>query len=221
VTAFVLLGLTIDLGSVGRDWAWLAGLLLAALLAFAIRPLVAGLLLLPVRLRRAERLFTLWAGLKGAVPILLGAEIVGSGTTGAGRAYSVIFVAVAFSVVAQGSTVPALARRLKIPMTVDEVEPWTIGLRLRQKPEGVHRLRVRAGSSADKTAIGDLQLPADAWVSLVIRGGELVPVQASTALKAGDEALMLASDDQAGELAALFMQPDDNPDGESGGGPRA
>lgn len=206
LTAFVLLGLTINLTSVGRDWAWLTGLLLAALLAFAIRPLLVGLLLLPVRLRPAERLFTLWAGLKGAVPILLGTAIAHSGTAGSGRLYSVIFVVVAFSVVAQGSTVPAVARRLKIPMTVAEVEPWSIGLRLRHEPEGVHRLRVRPGSGADETAIGDLELPGDAWVSLVIRGGQLVPVQASTTLQAGDEALLLASDGQAGELASLFTQ---------------
>ena len=208
LTAFVMLGLTIDLGSVGRDWAWLTGLLLAALLAFVIRPLLAGLLLWPVRLRPAERLFTLWAGLKGAVPILLGTAIVHSGAAGAGRAYAVIFVVVAFSVVAQGSTVPAVARRLKIPMTAAEVEPWSIGLPLRQEPEGVHRLRVQPGSGADDTAIGDLDLPEDAWVSLVIRGGRLIPVQASTTLNAGDEALVLASDDQAGDLTALFASRD-------------
>ena len=118
---------------------------------------------------------------------------------------------------AQGGTVPAVARHLKIRMTVDEVEPWTIGLRLQQEPEGVHRLHVRAGSRADETAIGDLELPEDAWVSLVIRGGQLVPVQASTALQAGDEALVLASDDQAGELASLFTQPR-APSGHDGAG---
>jgi cell volume regulation protein A len=136
---------------------------------------------------------------------------VHSAITGAGRAYSVIFVAVAFSVMAQGSTVPAVARRLKIPMTVAEVDPWTIRLRLQQEPEGVHRLRVRAGSGADETAIGDLELPQDAWVSLVIRGGQLVPLQASTTLQAGDEALVLAGDEQAGELAQLFTQPHSSP----------
>ena len=174
------------------------------MLAFLIRPLLIGLLLWPVRLRPAERLFTLWAGLKGAVPILLGTAIVHSGAAGAGRAYAVIFVVVAFSVVAQGSTVPAVARQLKIPMTAAEVEPWSIGLRLRHEPEGVHRLSVQPGSGADNTAIGDLDLPEDAWVSLVIRGGQLVPVQASTTLHAGDETLVLADDDQDGDLAALF-----------------
>lgn len=206
LVAFVMLGLTINLGSVGLDWAWLTGLLLAALLAFAIRPVLVGLLLWPVRLRAGERVFTLWAGLKGAVPILLGTAIVHSRIAGASRIYTIIFVAVAFSVLIQGSTVPAVAHRLKIPTTIAEVEPWSIGLRLRKEPQGVHRLRVRPGSSADDAAIGDLELPQDAWVSLVIRGGELVPVQASTTLREGDEALVLADDGQADELAALFTE---------------
>jgi potassium/hydrogen antiporter len=68
----------------------------------------------------------------------------------------------------------------------------------------VHRLHVQPGSGADDTAIGDLDLPQDAWVSLVIRGGRLVPVRASTTLHAGDEALVLAGSDQKGDLAALF-----------------
>jgi potassium/hydrogen antiporter len=206
LVAFVMLGLTIQLSSVGLDWAWLTGLLLAALLALVIRPLLVGLLLWPVQLRRAERLFALWAGLKGAVPILLGTAIVHSGTAGAGRVYSVIFVVVAFSVVVQGGTVRAVALRLAIPMTAAEVEPWSVGLRLRERPEGVHRLHVRSGSAADETAVGHLELPEDAWVSPVIRRGRLIPVQASTTLRAGDEVLVLASDDQTAGLAAVFRQ---------------
>jgi NhaP-type Na+/H+ and K+/H+ antiporter len=48
------------------------------------------------------------------VPILLGTAIVHSGTVGAWRAYAVVVVA--FSVVVQGGTVPAAARRLRIPI---------------------------------------------------------------------------------------------------------
>jgi cell volume regulation protein A len=83
---------------------------LAALLALVIRLVLAGLLLWPVRLRRREPLFVMWAGLKGAVPILLGATIVHSGLPGSGRAFAVIFVVVAFSLVVQGGTVPTAAR---------------------------------------------------------------------------------------------------------------
>lgn len=59
-------------------------------------------------------------GMKGAVPLLLGTFIVGPGIAGASRAYEIIFVVVAFSVVVQGGFVPALAHRLNVPLrTID------------------------------------------------------------------------------------------------------
>ncbi|HEY0717239.1 MAG TPA: cation:proton antiporter, partial [Streptosporangiaceae bacterium] len=106
VVAFILLGLTVRLRDLPGGHAWSTGLLLAVLLAFVIRPLFVGLLTLPVRLSRGERLFVLWTGLKGAVPVLLGTFIVQSGVGGAHAAYEIIFVVVAFSVVVQGGFVP-------------------------------------------------------------------------------------------------------------------
>ena len=79
IVAFTLLGLTVQLHSLARHWVWLAGLVLAVLLALVIRPLLVGVLLWPVRLHRGERLGVLSAGLKGAVLILLGAFIVEAG----------------------------------------------------------------------------------------------------------------------------------------------
>lgn len=116
IVAFVALGLSIDLGDVGRENAWFIGLVLAVLLAFVIRPLLGGLVLWPVRLGRGERLFVLWAGLKGAVPILLGLFIVAAGADKASQMYAVIFVVVLFSVVVQGGLVPSVAARLGVPM---------------------------------------------------------------------------------------------------------
>ena len=72
IVAFVVLGLTIDLNVLARMDVWLPGLILGIALAIVIRPLVVGLCLLPAQLDRGERLFVLFAGLKGAVPILLG-----------------------------------------------------------------------------------------------------------------------------------------------------
>jgi potassium/hydrogen antiporter len=118
-----MLGLTIRPYALPREGVWLIGLALAAWLAFVIRPLLVGALLWPVRLRLNERLFVLWSGLKGAVPILLGAFIVQAGVKGAPRIYEIIFVVVAFSVIVQGGGVAALAPRLKIPLRTIEPEP--------------------------------------------------------------------------------------------------
>jgi cell volume regulation protein A len=115
IAVFVALGLTIELTSLPAR-TWLDGLVLAVAVAFVARPVVVGLLLLPARLRRGERLFVMWSGLKGAVPIFLAAFAILEGVDGAARIYDIVFVVVLFSVAVQGSTVPLAARRCGVPM---------------------------------------------------------------------------------------------------------
>jgi cell volume regulation protein A len=206
IVAFSVLGLSVSLRSVWTERAWLIGLALAALLAFLVRPVLVGLLLLPVRLHRGERLFVLWAGLKGAVPILLGTFVLTSGKPDGGRIYAIIFVVVAFSVLVQGSLVPSVARWCGVPMRTVEPEPWALGMRFRSEPEGLQRYQVAKGSPADGIAIRDLPLSEDRWISLVARDGRLLPVRGETVLRSGDEVLVLG--DPAQGLDALFNRPD-------------
>ncbi|HEU5279036.1 MAG TPA: cation:proton antiporter [Gaiellaceae bacterium] len=116
IVVFVALGLTVDLTALGENRRWLDGLVLAAVLAFLARPLAVGPLLVPARLTLNERLFVMWSGLKGAVPILLASFAVLGGVEDANRIYGIVFVVVAFSVALQGATIPWAAARLRIPM---------------------------------------------------------------------------------------------------------
>ncbi len=115
---------------------------------------------------------------------------------------------VVVSVVVQGSLVPTVARLLGVPMRDVEPEPWSLGVRLRDEPNGVHRLTVAPGSAADGTRIADLSvLPEGAWVSFVVRAGRLVPVSAETLLEARDEALVLGDSSLDADLRAVFEDP--------------
>jgi cell volume regulation protein A len=116
IVVFVALGLTINNVSLGDRSVWLDALLLAALLAFVARPLVVAPLLWPTKLRLGERLFVMWSGLKGAVPILLAAFALLEHVDGAERIYGIVFVLVTFSVLVQGATIPFVAARFRIPM---------------------------------------------------------------------------------------------------------
>lgn len=116
IVVFVALGLTIDLGALGDNHRWLDGLILAVVLALVARPLAVGPLLLPTRLTNGERLFVMWSGLKGAVPILLASFAVLGNVANAERIYGIVFVVVAFSVILQGATIPYAAQRLGIEM---------------------------------------------------------------------------------------------------------
>lgn len=110
VAAFVVLGLSVSLHSVFSHGHVLTGLGITVLLVLVVRPVLCGLLLWPVGLNPGERVFVLWAGLKGAVPILLGTLALTNGASGAGRIYDVVFVVVTASVIVQGGLVPAVAR---------------------------------------------------------------------------------------------------------------
>jgi cell volume regulation protein A len=95
--------------------------LLGLALAVVARPLTVALTLVRTALSRPERAFIAWSGLKGAVPILLAAFAIIEGVHGADRVYGLVFVAVLFSVLGQGTLVPWVGARLGIPMQ-DPVE---------------------------------------------------------------------------------------------------
>ena len=119
IVAFVVLGLTVDLEVLTHRDVWLPGLVLVVLLTLVIRPVVVGLLLVPVSLTRGERAFVLLAGLKGAVPILLGSFLLAAHVANAPRLYGMVVVVVVLSVVVQGGLVPTAVRRLRLPLRTD------------------------------------------------------------------------------------------------------
>jgi cell volume regulation protein A len=204
VAVFVALGLTIDVTELVDEGNWLDGLLLAILLALIARPVAVGLLLLPVRLRMGERLFVMWSGLKGAVPILLAAFAVLAGADDADRIYQIVFVVVLFSVVVQGSTIGVAARRLGVPMRYREAEPWDLSIRLRNEPRNLYRFIVADGARAAGIEIRELRLGESAWIALVIREGEAQQARGSAVVQPGDELLVLADEHDAKVLRRYF-----------------
>ena len=115
-TMFLLLGLTISFDAFDNSIA--IELATFALLTFLVRPVFTHLLLAPLRLPRADRWFIAWGGLRGAVPILLGFFVLVDDVPDDGLIYTVVFVAVALSMLVQGVTLPAVGRRLGV---LDEV----------------------------------------------------------------------------------------------------
>ncbi|ORV61576.1 hypothetical protein AWC03_09575 [Mycobacterium europaeum] len=208
IVAFVVLGLTVDLNVLTHPDVWIPGLALGAGLTVLIRPLAVSACLLGVQLERNERLFILFAGLKGAVPILLGELLRAAHVPNAERLYGIVVVVVIFSVLVQGSSVPGVANLLRLPMRTVETQPWEIGVRLADEPEGVHRLSVAKGSAAEGCTVEGLSdRVGDIWVSIVVRTTGLVPVRGNTELEAGDEVVVLAEPELHDTLVELFGPP--------------
>lgn len=202
IVAFVVLGLSLPITDALGHGRGVVAVGIGLVLILLIRPILGGLVLWPVRLRGGERAFVLWSGLKGVVPILLGTYILAEGAAGAEHLYGVIFVVVLISVAVQGGLVPTFARISNVPLRVVEPEPWSMGMRFRERPEGLHRYVVEAGSPAAGSQLRDLPIGEDLWVSVVGREGHMLQVRGDTTLEVGDEVLAITGDEPA--TARLF-----------------
>ena len=212
IVAFLVLGLTVDVEELTHPDVWIPGLILGIVVAFVIRPVLVGLCLIPARLRRNERGFILFAGLKGAVPILLASYLLAANVEQSARLYGIVLIVVAFSVIVQAGLVPTVARLLHLPMRTVNTEPWALGVRLRDEPQGVDRFTVSAGSPADGRTIEELaDLPGDLWVSFVIRDQQLLTVRPDTTLLAGDDVLIIAEPSEHPQLTTIFAAPSTSP----------
>jgi cell volume regulation protein A len=193
IAAFVALGLTISLGDVGSTGVWADGLALALVLAFVIRPLAIGTLLLPARLTWGERAFIAWGGLKGAVPILLGALAILAEVDDASRLYGIVFVVVLFSVVVQGASIPYAARKLRIQFR-----------RIHHDLAEVLEFVVREDAYAAGRRVEDLPLGERAWIGVLIRNLRPQAISDDVVLEEGDRVHVYCQPDDAPALRRIF-----------------
>lgn len=193
IAAFIALGLTVSIGNLDTRSVWEDGLVLALILAFVARPLAILPLLVPVRLRRGERIFIAWGGLKGAVPILLGALVVLAGLEGANDLYGIVFIVVLFSVIVQGSSVPYAARRLHVPFR-----------RVHHDLAEVLEFVVGDDAYAKGRRIGDLPLSERAWVGVLIRDRRPQRLDDRVVLEAGDRLHVYSQPEDAPALRRIF-----------------
>jgi cell volume regulation protein A len=107
----------------------------------------------------------------------------------------VVFFVVLLSVLVQGTTIPAAARRLGLATKVTAEDSYTFDAVI-DGDEG-HRLReltLSEGAPAVGRSVVNLGLPAGVLVVLVYRAGQIVVPQGGTVLEAGDRVLLLAED---------------------------
>ena len=129
IVAFLVLGLTVDLTVVARPDVWIPGLVLGLGLAWLSGPSPPACASCRRTCAPNELAFILFAGLKGAVPILLGETLRAAHVPDAERLYGIVVVVVTSSVLAQGSLVPAVVHLLKLPSrtTASSRGPWASG----------------------------------------------------------------------------------------------
>ncbi|HUK68707.1 MAG TPA: potassium/proton antiporter [Streptosporangiaceae bacterium] len=117
---FVMLGL---LASPARlPWQVLPALAIACVLMVIARPVAVLVSTVPLRVPWRQQAFLSWAGLRGAVPIVLSTIPMNAAVPGATRLFDLVFIVVTVNVGVQGPTLAGVARRLKLTAPAEPID---------------------------------------------------------------------------------------------------
>ncbi|MEW2136790.1 potassium/proton antiporter [Streptomyces sp. NPDC005409] len=190
---FVLLGLLVTPHELVRDF-WPA-VVIGLVLTMVARPLEVLVSLLPFRVPWQEQALMSWAGLRGAVPIILATIPMVSGIEGSDRVFNIVFVLVVVYTLVQGPTLPWVARKLKLGDTQESASDLGIESAPLEKLRG-HLLSfaIPPASRMHGVEVSELRLPPGASVTLVVRDAKSFVPSPSTVLRRGDELLVVATD---------------------------
>ncbi|OHB53472.1 MAG: hypothetical protein A2Y12_12660 [Planctomycetes bacterium GWF2_42_9] len=203
---FALMGLLIY----PKQWStlWMDGIILFLVLTFIARPAAVWLGTLGMQIRWKNKLFMMWAGLRGAVPIVLATYPATAGLEIGQDIFNLVFFAVLLSVLLQGSTLGLIAKLL--------------GLAKVQRPKPLYNLELITMAHSDLDlivvdlpgpkntlgpAISDLQLPHGSVITLITRGSEVVVPKGSTHLHGWDQVTILAHVKDEESVRRALLEP--------------
>jgi potassium/hydrogen antiporter len=200
---FLTLGLLVFPSELG-DVAW-KGTLLALVVVFLARPLATIASTLGSGFEPREKALLGWAGLRGAVPVVLAIFPVIDEVTGSEEFFNIVFFAVLLSTLLQGTTIEPVARWLGVTSDEPQRPPSVLEIgAVRELGADVVEHVIRPGDAAAGARLRDLGLPRDALVSLIIRGNEALLPRGSERLEPGDRMLVLVRREVKQELPALI-----------------
>ncbi|TCO56655.1 potassium/proton antiporter [Actinocrispum wychmicini] len=169
------------------------GLVAGAVLLLLARPLSVVLAALPFRVPWREQVFLSWAGLRGAVPIVLAMIPVSAGLPGAKPLVDAVFVLVIVLTLVQGGTLKLLARMLGLNQGATSEEMQVDAAPLDELGADLIQVKIPEGSKLHGVYLTELRLPPGATVSLVTRDGAAFTPQPSTRLQEHDHILVVAT----------------------------
>jgi potassium/hydrogen antiporter len=187
---FVMLGLLVSPASIGSTQI-LQALIAGFLLTVVARPLSVWACTVWTRTRLPDMAFMSWAGLRGAVPIVLATIPLSEGVSGAPQLFHVVFVLVVIDTVVTGPTLPWVAKHLGVTVagTVRDIEIEAAPLE--RIAADLLQIKITKRSRMSGVEVAELRLPGGASVSLVVRDGVVLVPDGRTVLRKGDEVLVV------------------------------
>jgi cell volume regulation protein A len=203
ITMFLALGLLVFPSKL--DDVWFEGTVLALVLVFIARPLTAALATAFEPFTAGERLVLGWAGLRGAVPVVLATFPVIEGLDAERTFFNIVFFAVVISTLLQGGTVEWLARRLGVTTSEPALpRPLIETGTVRRLGAEIVEYPVGENDAIVGQLVRALGLPRDALLSVIVRGEEALLPRGSTRIEADDRLHVMVREEVAGEMPDLL-----------------
>jgi len=203
VTLFVVLGLLVfphDLPPVA-----VRGLALAAFLIFVARPVAVWVSTAFATFTHRERALLGWAGLRGAVPIVLATFALSSDVPDKETIFNAVFFVVALSTVVQGWTLDRVAQALGLVSPAPPVPEVPLEVSPMSQLDLIE-FAVSAEDSVNGSAVRELGLPRNSLIAVIHRGGDALPPRGSTTLRPGDRLFVLVPRKTRADLEDVFSR---------------
>jgi cell volume regulation protein A len=188
---FVMLGLLLTPSRIDL-WATLGQALVAGLvLTVLARPISVLASSVVRRIPWRDVTFFSWAGLRGAVPIVLMTIPLAEGVVDSERLFDVVFVMVVLFTLLTGPTLPLVARWLGVDRRYEPRELDLEAAPLERIAADLLQVTITPASRLHGVEVGELRLPEGASVSMLIREGRSLVPERRTVLKRGDDMLVV------------------------------
>ncbi len=140
-----------------------------------------------------EQAFLSWAGLRGAVPVVLATVPLTLGTPHTDWIFDLVFVLVVIFTLLQAPTLPRLATWLGLSEGSHTVDMQVESTPLEELHAEMLQVRIGPDSRLHGVELHELRLPTGANVTMVVRGGASFVPDRRTVLRHGDQLLMVAT----------------------------
>ncbi len=187
---FVMLGLLLVPSRITPEVIGLA-VMAGLILTFVARPVSVAIASIVQPMPWRELLFVSWAGLRGAVPIVLATIPLSEGVAGSEKLFGIVFVLVVVYTVLTGPTLPLVARLLRVARRSEPRDLELEAAPLERVAADLLQITISPASQLHGVEVGELRLPRGASVSLVIRDGETLVPERRTVLRHGDDLLVV------------------------------
>ena len=164
-----------------------------SVLVLAARPAAVAAATLPLRVPWRQQAFLSWAGLRGAVPIVLATIPMNARVPSATRLFDIVFIIVVINTLARGPTLPWAARQLKVTAPAEPLDVDVEAAPLEALHADLLQAQIPTGSRLHGVEIFELRLPAQANIALIVRDGKGFVPSPTTTLRTGDRLLIVAS----------------------------